>query len=69
MVGSCLSRTFGALAEREAFYEKCWLALLLLLLAGPASAQQTAPELQFDSVPDLLMLPPEGISAKCPVSP
>ena len=35
-----------------------WLALLLLLLAAPASAQQTAPELQFDSGPDFLKLPP-----------
>ena len=32
-------------------------ALLLLLLAAPASAQQTAPELQFESVPDFLKLP------------
>ena len=34
------------------------LALLLLLLAASASAQQTAPELQFESVPDFLKLPP-----------
>src|SRR5262245_21655544 len=34
-----------------------WLAFSLLLLATPASAQQTAPELQFDSVPDFLKLP------------
>jgi hypothetical protein len=34
-----------------------WLAFSLLLLAIPASAQQTAPELQFDSVPDFLKLP------------
>ena len=33
-----------------------WFALLLLL-AAPAAAQQTAPELQFDSVPDFLKLP------------
>ncbi len=35
-----------------------WLAAVLLLLAAPASAQQqTAPQLQFDSVPDFLKLP------------
>jgi len=33
------------------------LALLLLLLSAPASAQQTAPELPFESVPDFLKLP------------
>src|SRR6187402_2765421 len=35
-----------------------WLAAVLLLLAAPASAQQqTAPDLQFDSVPEFLKLP------------
>jgi sugar lactone lactonase YvrE len=34
-----------------------WLAFSLLLLAAPASAQQTAPDLAFDSVPDFLKLP------------
>ncbi len=33
-----------------------WIAFLLLL-GTPAFAQQTAPELQFDSVPDFLKLP------------
>ena len=33
-----------------------WFALLLLP-AAPAAAQQTAPELQFDSIPDFLKLP------------
>ena len=34
------------------------IAVLMLLLAAPASAQQqTAPELQFDSVPDFIKLP------------
>ena len=34
------------------------LIVLLLLLAAPAFAQQAAPEIQFDSIPDFFKLPP-----------
>jgi hypothetical protein len=37
---------------------KTFLFALLLLLAPLAYAQQSAPEIQFDSVPDFLKLPP-----------
>jgi DNA-binding beta-propeller fold protein YncE len=36
---------------------KRYLLALLVLFAGPAFAQQAAPELDFDSVPDFLKLP------------
>src|SRR6202047_1369811 len=36
--------------------KKLWLAFLVLL-AGPALAQQSAPEIAFDSVPDFPKLP------------
>jgi NHL repeat len=36
-----------------------WLAALLLLLSPPAFAQDTSPEIQFDSVPNFLKLPPD----------
>src|ERR1700704_103339 len=35
----------------------CVFALIVLMMAGPAFAQQSAPELAFDSVPDFLKLP------------
>src|SRR5262245_40258969 len=37
---------------------KRYLLALLVLLAGPAFAQQSAPDLAFDSIPDFLKLPP-----------
>jgi hypothetical protein len=36
---------------------KTWLLALFVLLAAPASAQQSVPDLAFDSVPDFLELP------------
>ncbi|HVY56458.1 MAG TPA: peptidyl-alpha-hydroxyglycine alpha-amidating lyase family protein [Xanthobacteraceae bacterium] len=38
---------------------KHWLAGLLLLLSPAAYAQQPVPEIPFDSVPDLIKLPPD----------
>src|ERR1700730_10842847 len=38
---------------------KIWLAGLLMLLSSSAFAQQTAPEIPFDSVPNFLKLPPD----------
>src|ERR1700704_526856 len=35
----------------------CVFALIVLMMAGPAFAQQSAPELAFDSVPDFFKLP------------
>src|SRR5437867_7766109 len=37
---------------------KAWLTTLLVLVATTAFAQQNVPELEFDSVPDFLKLPP-----------
>src|SRR6195256_1599592 len=39
----------------------CVFALIVLMMAGPAFAQQSAPELAFDSVPDFFKLP-EGLN-------
>src|SRR6476646_3318648 len=41
--------------------KRCLLALPLLMLAAPSLAQQSAPELSFDSVPDFFKLP-EGMN-------
>jgi DNA-binding beta-propeller fold protein YncE len=38
---------------------KRWLAALLVLLSPSAFAQDSAPEIQFDSVPNFLKLPPD----------
>src|SRR6195256_1885282 len=35
----------------------CVFALIVLMMAGPAFAQQSAPELAFDSVPNFFKLP------------
>src|SRR6185503_16798477 len=53
--GECRARRTRRIA-REGLMRNQWFALLVLL-AAPAAAQQTAPELQFDSVPDFLKLP------------
>jgi 6-bladed beta-propeller len=37
---------------------KTWLLAVCVLLAMPSSAQQSVPDLAFDSVPDFLQLPP-----------
>ena len=37
---------------------KCVLALAVVLLGSPALAQQTVPNIPFESVPDFLTLPP-----------
>ena len=57
MVGSCGPGLFAPASHGRHFMKNIGLALLLLLLSAPASAQQTAPELQFESVPDFLKLP------------
>jgi DNA-binding beta-propeller fold protein YncE len=38
--------------------KKCFFLVLCALLAPPVFAQQSAPEIQFDSVPDFFKLPP-----------
>ena len=45
------------LAEWRITMKRPWFTFLLLL-AGPAFAQQSAPEISFDSVPDFPKLPP-----------
>ena len=37
---------------------KIWMFALFVLLAAPSFAQQSVPEIPFDSVPDFLKLPP-----------
>src|SRR5687768_12325852 len=37
---------------------KTWFFAVLVVLAAPASAQQSAPVIPFESVPDFLKLPP-----------
>ena len=38
--------------------KNCLLVLVLALIASPLFAQQSVPEIPFDSVPDFLKLPP-----------
>ncbi len=43
-----------------------WLIGLLMLLSPAAAAQQSVPEIAFDSVPDLLKLPPDLYLGEAP---
>src|SRR3989441_10013198 len=45
--------------------KSCLLALSVLL-ATPSFAQQSVPEIPFDSVPDFLKLPPGDNFGECP---
>jgi hypothetical protein len=55
---------FICAVSEEAPMKSCLLAVLLVFSAAALRAQQSVPEIPFDSVPNLLKLPPLPLSLR-----